>query len=295
MMLKLFGIGALASALMPGTSVAHGVDFRAFDTVQHSFVLGSVRPEPTERADSRQPEPLPLAIDFIDLGRIRSEVTVATSKGGSGATSVPRWTHIGHRPTVATGPRYLSAGPARRSSSSQGDNLPSGCSHQAYRPKGLQLQVEERRSRYYSLMVETACSVGVPVTLFDALITQESGYNPAAISVKGAIGMSQLMPATARFAGVINPWNVAQNLRGGAQVLKMHLAEFGRYDLALAAYNAGAGRVRQKGRVPRIKETTNYVSTILSDVRRQYAQAIGFAGSAAVTPQHLQNASLMRF
>jgi soluble lytic murein transglycosylase-like protein len=144
-------------------------------------------------------------------------------------------------------------------------------------------------------MVATACQVGVPVALFDALITQESGYNPAAISVKGAIGMAQLMPATARFVGVNNPWDVAENLRGGAQLLKTHLAEFGRYDLALAAYNSGAGRVRQKRRVPAIKETANYVSSILSDVRRQYAQAIGFRGIGLTPAMPVRNASLVRF
>ena len=128
-----------------------------------------------------------------------------------------------------------------------------------------------RRSHYYALMAEIACEVGVPVNLFDALLTQESGYNPHALSPKGAMGIAQLIPGTARTAGVAKPWDIEDNMRGGARVLKMHLAEFGRYDLALAAYNAGAGRVRETGSVPRIRETAAYVRSILSDVSRQFA------------------------
>jgi soluble lytic murein transglycosylase-like protein len=173
--------------------------------------------------------------------------------------------------------------------------IPANCPHDDYRPKGLKRDVEERRARYYTLVVTIACRAGVPTNLFDALITQESGYNPYARSIKGAIGMSQLMPATARSAGIANPWDIEENLRGGAQILKAHLAEFGRYDLALAAYNAGAGRVRQTRRVPRIRETLAYVSSILSDVRRQYARAIGLSDDPAVSPAPVRTASLVRF
>ena len=150
------------------------------------------------------------------------------------------------------------------------ENTP-GCSRAIYRPKGLNAEIEVRRSHYYALMAEIACEVGVPVNLFDALLTQESGYNPYALSPKGAIGIAQLMPGTARTAGVAKPWDIEDNMRGGARVLKMHLAEFSRYDLALAAYNAGAGRVRETGKVPRIRETAAYVRSILSDVSRQFA------------------------
>ena len=78
------------------------------------------------------------------------------------------------------------------------------------------------------------------------------------------MGLAQLMPGTARYLGVSDPWDVVQNLRGGAKYLREQLDEFGRVDLALAAYNAGPGRVRQRRAVPRILETLNYVATITS-------------------------------
>ncbi|MBN9142418.1 MAG: hypothetical protein ABT10_24465 [Novosphingobium sp. SCN 63-17] len=117
-------------------------------------------------------------------------------------------------------------------------------------------------------MVYAACAHGIPVDLFDALIIQESGYSPLAQSNKGAAGLTQLMPDTAKSQGITNVWNVDQNLAGGARVLKAHLAEFGRYDLALAAYNAGPGRVRPRHSVPAITETQAYVSAILSRLER---------------------------
>jgi len=172
-------------------------------------------------------------------------------------------------------------GPSRLSLAFHGEESPSGCSRTVYRPKGLKAEVEVRRSHYFALMVEIACEAGVPVNLFDALLTQESGYNPYALSPKGAIGIAQLMPGTARTVGVTKPWDIEDNMRGGARVLKRHLTEFVRYDLALAAYNAGAGRVRGTGRVPHIRETTAYVSSILADVSRQFAADIAFCAKGA--------------
>ncbi|NBC37288.1 transglycosylase SLT domain-containing protein [Novosphingobium sp. FSY-8] len=118
-------------------------------------------------------------------------------------------------------------------------------------------------------MAEAACEAGVPAPLFDALIIQESRYNPVAISPKGATGLAQLMPTSARILGVRNILDPRENMRGGARYLRSLLDEFGRFDLALAAYNAGAGRVRARGRVPRITETIHYVSNILVTMRRQ--------------------------
>lgn len=118
-------------------------------------------------------------------------------------------------------------------------------------------------------MAQAACEAGLPVHLFDALIIQESRYNPVAISPKGATGLAQLMPASARILGVRNILDPRENMRGGARYLRSLLDEFGRFDLALAAYNAGAGRVRATGRVPRITETIHYVSSILLTMQRQ--------------------------
>lgn len=122
----------------------------------------------------------------------------------------------------------------------------------------------ERRRQIFPLVHQAACEQGLPVGLFDALIMQESRYNHMAISPKGALGLAQLMPGTARQLGT-NPYVVMDNLRGGARYLRQQVDRFGRYDLALAAYNAGPGRVALYGRVPAIAETVGYVQNIRSN------------------------------
>lgn len=102
---------------------------------------------------------------------------------------------------------------------------------------------------------------GVPADLFLRLVQQESGWNPNARSVKGALGLAQLMPATARALGV-DPLNPEQNLDGGARYLRAQYETFGTWRLALAAYNAGPGAVTRHGGVPPYAETQNYVEVI---------------------------------
>jgi hypothetical protein len=97
--------------------------------------------------------------------------------------------------------------------------------------------------------------------LFQAIIEAESSYNPTAISPKGAYGLGQLMPATARELGV-DPRDIAQNLDGAARYLLAQLAEFRSLDLALAAYNAGPHRVVQYAGVPPFAETRGYIARI---------------------------------
>ncbi|MEM9231066.1 MAG: lytic transglycosylase domain-containing protein [Pseudomonadota bacterium] len=103
---------------------------------------------------------------------------------------------------------------------------------------------------------------GIPVGMFMALVTQESNWNPDAVSHKGAIGLAQLMPATARQLGV-NPRDPRQNLDGGARYLAQQYAKFRSWRLALAAYNAGPKAVERYNGVPPFRETQNYVTTIL--------------------------------
>lgn len=102
---------------------------------------------------------------------------------------------------------------------------------------------------------------GIPEDLFLRLVQQESGWNPRARSHKGATGLAQLMPGTARKLGV-NPNDPVQNLQGGARYLRMMYNEFGSWRLALAAYNAGPGAVKKYGGVPPYRETRNYVRII---------------------------------
>lgn len=108
------------------------------------------------------------------------------------------------------------------------------------------------------------------MALFQAMIWQESRFNPRAVSPKGARGLAQLMPGTAATLGV-DPGDPMQNLDGGARYLLMQLGTFKSPTLALAAYNAGPGAVQKYGGVPPYRETRNYVVTILSHHERLMA------------------------
>jgi soluble lytic murein transglycosylase-like protein len=117
----------------------------------------------------------------------------------------------------------------------------------------------------------TAAAFGnqIEPALLHAVIEVESGYNANAISPKGAMGLMQLMPDTARRYGVVDPMNAAQNLQGGARLLRDLLDQFAQNkELALAAYNAGPGAVMAHGRrIPPYPETIRYVPAVL----RSYA------------------------
>lgn len=114
---------------------------------------------------------------------------------------------------------------------------------------------------YLAMAKEAARRHGVPEDLFLRLVQQESGFNSAAVSHKGAIGLAQLMPGTAQGLGV-DPHDPQQNLDGGARYLMQQYRKFGSWRLALAAYNAGPGAVEKHGGVPPYDETMNYVRVI---------------------------------
>lgn len=112
---------------------------------------------------------------------------------------------------------------------------------------------------------EAAAKYNISVDLVKAVAKAESGFNPNAVSKAGAIGVMQLMPATARSLGVGNPYDARQNIMGGAKYLKENLDRFnGNVSLALAAYNAGPNSVQKYGGIPPYKETQNYVKTVTS-------------------------------
>ena len=142
-------------------------------------------------------------------------------------------------------------------------NPDEACNARFYQPSALLKPAAEARRRiYYPLVRQVACAEGLPVTLVDALLIQESGYNPVALSPKGAFGLGQLMPATARQLG-IDRFSTSANLRGAAHYLHQLIAQFGAVHLALAAYNAGPERVKSARGLPAIPETLTYVRRVL--------------------------------
>jgi hypothetical protein len=118
--------------------------------------------------------------------------------------------------------------------------------------------------QFEELVLEHAQRHALRPELVRAVIQVESGFNPRATSPKGAMGLMQLMPATARELGVVNPYDPAENIRGGTAYLRQLLDRYdGDERLALAAYNAGAGAVDRYGReVPPYRETRDYVRRI---------------------------------
>ncbi|MFT4714925.1 MAG: soluble lytic murein transglycosylase-like protein [Paracoccaceae bacterium] len=118
------------------------------------------------------------------------------------------------------------------------------------------------KGEYLPMAEEAAVKFGVPKELFTRLVQAESNWNPTVISPAGAIGLAQLMPATAAILGV-DPLDPKANLEGGALYLKQQYQRFGSWKLAIAAYNAGPEAVDRYDDVPPYPETQAYVLTIL--------------------------------
>jgi len=114
----------------------------------------------------------------------------------------------------------------------------------------------------HSLVEETAKNHDVSPLLVDSVIQVESNYNPYAVSPKGAQGLMQLMPATARRFGVTEPFDAKQNIEAGVKYLKFLQDTFKDDRLAIAAYNAGEGAVGKYGDVPPYRETQEYVQKV---------------------------------
>lgn len=126
---------------------------------------------------------------------------------------------------------------------------------------------EKTSGDYSSLIDSSARKYNLNSSIIKAVIQAESGYDPNAVSNKGAMGLMQLMPNTAKGLGVDNAFDPAENIEGGTKFLKGLLEEFGgNLELALAAYNAGAGSVRKYGGIPPYEETQNYVKKIMANL-----------------------------
>lgn len=126
-------------------------------------------------------------------------------------------------------------------------------------------QLLAKATQYDAIIEHAAVSSAVEPNLLRAVIVVESGFNSHAVSKRGAVGLMQLMPATASRYGVLNPYDARQNVHGGARYLKFLIDRFGHdIRLALAAYNAGEEAVdRNGGQIPPFSETMAYVPRVL--------------------------------
>lgn len=122
------------------------------------------------------------------------------------------------------------------------------------------------KSQILNIISQVSKKYNIDEKLVKALVRQESGFRSDAVSRCGAIGLMQLMPATAKGLGVTDPFDPIQNIEGGVKYLKSKLKRHnGNLILALAAYNAGSGNVDKYNGVPPFKETQNYVKSILAN------------------------------
>lgn len=130
-------------------------------------------------------------------------------------------------------------------------------------------------AEYEQLIRDCANKYGVSPSLVKAVIHAESGYNPNAVSSKGASGLMQLMPATAKSLKVADRFNPKDNVEGGVKYLRFLLDTFrGDVSLALAAYNAGLSNVAKYGGIPPFNETRTYVNRVLSYMQSYQSSGI---------------------
>jgi soluble lytic murein transglycosylase-like protein len=152
----------------------------------------------------------------------------------------------------------------------------------------------QRAARFDDLIAATASAYQLDRRLLHSIIAVESGFNPSAISPKGAIGLMQVMPDTGRRFGVANLSDPQQNLIAGARYLRALLARFnGNLPLVIAAYNAGEGAVQRYGNtIPPYNETQGYVAKVLTSYHRNASDTLT-AGVIYPAPLRRQHAVLI--
>jgi soluble lytic murein transglycosylase-like protein len=145
-------------------------------------------------------------------------------------------------------------------------------SYESVYPRLSQVEIQELMPRINAAIETYSKAYGLDPLLVRAVIKEESGFQPFALSTSGAMGLMQLMPGTAEGLGITDAYNIEQNILGGTQYLYYQLKAFdGDLDLALAAYNAGPNAVRQYGGIPPYEQTQNYVRKVLNTYRMYQA------------------------
>ncbi len=144
------------------------------------------------------------------------------------------------------------------------DTPPDGISYKVIRTKKIHKNTNTGLDEELSSFIrKTARRYSVDAELIRSIITVESGWNPYAVSRRGALGLMQLMPETLKELGVVNPYDPYENIDAGVRYLRYLIDRFGNLRLALAAYNAGPTVVERYQDVPPYRETKQYVKNIL--------------------------------
>lgn len=195
---------------------------------------------------------------YVNEDKVSGDTTSATSRAGAAPTRSPLvyWSSTEHRfkPVPTNGAVMRAA----RSAASEVNTYLDGKAqtHQilnrAFTQEDIDAAIEQAATRH-----------NVDPSLVRSVVKVESDFNPNAVSRKGAMGLMQLMPSTARSLNVSNPFDPVQNVDAGVRHLRTLLDNYrGNVQLTLAAYNAGAGAVSRSAGVPRFRETQNYVRRI---------------------------------
>ncbi len=189
---------------------------------------------------------------------VKNEVktAVASTSNSSGATSTIPSANTTPSTNVSSTSGISDTTPSMHTSINPGDIIkPEG-----YSNSGV-LACSDEYERYFE---EASATYGVDIKLLKAIAKQESNFNPNDVSHSGAVGIMQLMPATAAELGVSNSYDPYQNIMGGSKYIAEKISQYnGDVSLALAAYNAGSGNVAKYGGIPPFKETQNYVRKVL--------------------------------